>query len=78
MIREKLFAMVCMTDPGHDLHWRMTPIALSKIIMSQDGLVEMAKDRKPVCLGYPVDIVQPRVYKASEIAFGPDAPMVTL
>lgn len=80
MIREKLYGIVAMAAPSHDLHWRMTPIALSKVRMAEDrigDLVVIVPNVRPLCLGIPVEIVPASSYKASEISIG-DGAMVPL
>lgn len=72
-VRNKLFGMVVMAAPTPDLHWRMTPIALSKV----RDLVVIVPNVRPFCMGIPVEVVAPSVYRASEVALG-DGPMVTL
>lgn len=81
MIHEKLFGMVALAEPTPDLHWRMTPIAFMAVRLAEDrtgDMVVMVPDVRPLCLGIPVEIVAPSVYRASEIALGSNAPMVAL
>lgn len=81
MIREKLFGMVAMASPGHDLVWRMTPVAFTKITLAEDrsgDMIVIVPDVRPLCLGIPVVIVAPSVYGASEITLGHNAPTVIL
>lgn len=76
----KLMGMVAMAAPSPDLYWRMTPIALSKVQMAEDrtgDLVVIVPNVRPLCMGIPVEIVRPSVYRASEIGIG-DGAMVTL
>ena len=81
MIREKLFGMVAMVAPRHDLHWRMTPVAFTKVRLAEDrngDMISTGIGHRPTCLGIPVEIVSPQVYGMSEIALGAEAPMVPL